>query len=41
MTGARRVVGVLDAPTVARVDERGTVELDDCTFGWIVGAEDR
>jgi hypothetical protein len=41
MTGGRGVVGVLDAPAVARVDERGTVELDDCTFAWIVGAEDR
>jgi hypothetical protein len=41
MTDERRVVGVLDAPAVGRVDERGTVELDDLTLGWLVGAEDR
>jgi hypothetical protein len=35
------VVGVLGAPAVARVDERGHIELDACTLGWFVGAEDR
>ena len=41
MTGATGIVGVLGAPNVARVDERGTIALPDYTFGWLVGAEDR
>ncbi|MDQ1521977.1 MAG: hypothetical protein QOI55_3050 [Actinomycetota bacterium] len=41
MERAARVVGVLGAPTVAWLDGRGQLAVDDCTLGWIVGAEDR
>jgi hypothetical protein len=39
--GASGVVGVLGAPAVAYVDERGELSFDGCTLSWLVGAEDR